>query len=77
MDAVYAEEDTEIILDELRNEFEPKGIKVFPISAVSRQGVKELLYHINDLLKTVDNAPVVFAKEFEVRYQATGTCLTR
>lgn len=30
MDAVYAEEDTEIILDELRNEFEPKGIKVFP-----------------------------------------------
>ena len=69
MDAVYAEEDTEIILDELRNEFEPKGIKVFPISAVSRQGVKELLYHINDLLKTVDNAPVVFAKEFEVRYQ--------
>ncbi|MFQ9701859.1 MAG: hypothetical protein ACLR0U_04710 [Enterocloster clostridioformis] len=37
MDAVYAEEDTEIILDELRNEFEPKGIKVFPISAVSRQ----------------------------------------
>ena len=69
MDAVYAEEDTEIILDELRNEFEPKGIKVFPISAVSRQGVKELLYHINDLLKTVDDAPVVFEKEFEVQYQ--------
>ena len=69
MDAVYAEEDTEIILDELRNEFEPKGIRVFPISAVSRQGVKELLYHINDLLKTVDDAPVVFEKEFEVQYQ--------
>lgn len=57
MDAVYAEEDTDIIVDELRKEFEPKGIKVFPISAVSRKGVKELLYHINDLLKTVDDAP--------------------
>lgn len=69
MDAVYSEDDSNEILDALRAEFEPKGIKVFAISAVSRQGVKELLYHINDLLKTVDDAPVVFEKEFEIEYQ--------
>ena len=30
----------------LREEFEPKGIKVFPISAVSGKGVRELLYYV-------------------------------
>lgn len=49
MDAMYSEEDQNQVLDALKSEFEPKGIRVFPISAVSRQGVKELLWHINDL----------------------------
>ena len=35
---------------------------------MSRKGVKELLYHIQALLKTVDNTPVIFEKEFEVQY---------
>lgn len=39
----------------------------FPQSA--GQGVKELLYHINELLKTVDQTPVIFEKEFEYQYQ--------
>ena len=69
MDAMYSEEDQNQVLDALKSEFEPKGIRVFPISAVSRQGVKELLWHINDLLKTVDQTPVVFEKEFEIQYQ--------
>jgi len=69
MDAMYSEEDQNQVLDALKSEFEPKGIRVFPISAVSRQGVKELLWHINDLLKTVEQTPVVFEKEFEIQYQ--------
>ena len=69
MDACYSEDDSNDIIARLKAEFEPKGIKVFPISAVSRQGVKELLWHVNDLLKTVDSAPVVFQKEFEIEYQ--------
>ena len=69
MDAMYSEEDQNQVLDALKSEFEPKGIRVFPISAVSRQGVKELLWHINDLLKTVDQTPVVFEKEFEIQYK--------
>ena len=68
MDACFSEDDSNDIIARLKAEFEPKGIKVFPISAVSRQGVKELLWHVNDLLKTVDSAPVVFQKEFEIEY---------
>ena len=53
----------------LKEAFEPQGIRVFAISAVSGQGVSELLYHVSDLLKTVDRTPVIFEKEFEYVYQ--------
>ena len=45
----------------IRDEFEGKGIKVFPISAATGYGVKELIYHVNELLKGFDDKPVVFA----------------
>ena len=48
----------------LRAEFEPKGIQVFPISAVSGQGLKELLYHVSGLLDQADDKPVVFEQEY-------------
>lgn len=66
MDAVYAEDEDPVEL--LKKEFEPEGIKVFPISAVSGKGVKELLYAVYELLQTVDLEPVVFEKEFEIEY---------
>ena len=66
IDAIYTEEGTQNPLDALRREFEPEGIQVFPISGVSGHGVKELLYHINELLKTVDRKPVIFEKEFDL-----------
>ena len=56
------EEDTVISL--LKEEFEPKGIKVFPISAVSGKGVKELLYYVKSLLDEMPDEPTVFEKEF-------------
>lgn len=69
IDAIYSEDgskpDDSEPLSRLRAAFEPKGIKVFAISAVSGQGVKELLYHVNTLLKTVDKTPVIFEKEYE------------
>ena len=40
-------------IDRLKAEFEPKGIKVYPISAVTGQGLKELLYGIKELLDSV------------------------
>ena len=48
----------------LVKEFEPKGIQVYPISAVSGQGVRELLFHVKELLDSCPQEPVVFEQEF-------------
>ncbi len=64
IDAIY--EGDENPVDKIKAEFEPQGIKVFPISAVSGKGLKELLYYVNNLLETLDPEPVVFEKEFFV-----------
>lgn len=62
IDMIY--EGDENPVDKIRNEFEPKGIKVFPISAVSGKGVKELLYHVSTILEGLDEAPIVFEQEY-------------
>ena len=62
-DAIY--EDENEIIKALRNEFEKDGVKVFPISAVSGKGLKELLYHVNNLLETCGKAPIVYEQEFD------------
>ena len=64
IDAIYDEEDPTI--DLLKEEFEPLGIKVYPISGVSGQGIKELMYAVYELLQTVERKPVVFEAEFDV-----------
>ena len=51
-------------VERLKKEFEPQGIRVFPISAVSGQGLSELLWYVNNTLKTLDTAPVIFEKEY-------------
>ncbi len=56
------EEDTVISL--LKEEFEPQGISVYPISAVSGKGVKELLYHVREMLDQLDNEPIIFEREY-------------
>lgn len=62
IDAIYDLEDSPV--KRLKEEFEPQGIWVFPISAVSGQGVKELLYYVKSLLDTLDDEPVIFEQEF-------------
>ena len=62
-DAIY--EDENEIIKSLRNEFEKDGVKVFPISAVSGKGLKELLYHVNNLLESCGKAPIVYEQEFD------------
>ncbi len=62
IDAIYDE--SESAIPGLKAEFEPQGIHVCPISAVSGQGIKELLYHVQELLSHVDDAPVVYEQEF-------------
>ena len=58
-------EGSDEIIATLRKEFEPKGIQVFAISAVSGQGVKELLYHVQELLKTCPDEITIYESEFD------------
>lgn len=62
IDAIYDETDSPVEL--LKMEFEPQGVKVFPISAVSGEGVRELLYHVQSLLNSTEQKPIVFEQEF-------------
>ena len=56
IDAIYTEDGSDPVAA-IRAEFEPKGIKVFPMSAVTGQGVKELLYEVNICLLTSEKRP--------------------
>ncbi len=64
IDALCDGDNTAIKL--LKKEFEPEGISVFPISGVSGQGIKELMYAVYELLQTVEEKPVVFEPEFDM-----------
>ena len=64
IDAIYGDENE--IITALKEEFEEKeGIKVFPISAVSGKGLKELLYHVKELLASCPKEITVFESEFD------------
>lgn len=52
------------IIRQLKASFEPEGIAVYPISAVSGQGLKELLYAVKKLLDGLPNEPVVYEPEY-------------
>ena len=62
VDAIYDPEESG--LERLKAEFEPKGIKVYPISAVSGQGVTELLYDVRRMLDGLDDKPAIFEQEY-------------
>ncbi len=62
IDAIYSQDEDPV--EKLRAEFEPQGIKVFAISAVSGQGLKELLYAVWEMLQNVDSTPIVFEQEY-------------
>ena len=57
----YLEEDP---VARLKAEFEPQGFEIYPISAVTGQGVKELLYAVRHLLETTAPEQVFYEQEF-------------
>ena len=73
IDAIY--EGDEDPVERIRQVFEPEGIAVYPISAVSGKGVKELLYGVYEILKGLDTKPVVFEKEFDTNQLRAGANL--
>lgn len=59
-------------IQKLKDEFEPEGIMVFPISAISGQGIRPLLYHVREMLDKVPDEPVIFEQEFYPEYMLGG-----
>ena len=59
---IYSEDEDPI--ERLRSEFEPQGIKVFPISGVTGEGLSDLLYYVSSELQNMDEKPIVFEQEY-------------
>lgn len=62
IDAIY--DGAENPIEAIKKEFEPKGVPVYPISAVSGEGVKELLYKVNAMLQELSQEVTVFEREY-------------
>ena len=71
-EAIDIDENGDLIYDEtvidpitrIRKEFEPQGYAVFPISAISGTGIKELLYHVQNILDECEDEPIIFEQEY-------------
>lgn len=63
IDAIYDRENS--ALKQMKEQFEAQGIPVYPISAVSGEGVKELLYHVSGMLETLGDEITVFEPEYD------------
>lgn len=61
IDMIFGEEDP---VARIRAEFEPKGVPVYPISAISGKGVRELLYAVRNKLDGLSSEPVIFEREY-------------
>lgn len=64
VDSIYVEDGGEYPVERLKKEFEPQGIRVFPISAVTGKGIRELLYYVQNQLDNLPKETVVFEQEF-------------
>ena len=69
-DMILGDEDP---VQKLKNEFEPQGIRVYPISAISGKGIRELLYYVREMLDKTDDKPIVFEQEFFPEYMLVGS----
>ena len=64
MDAMYTDDDGNNVLQQIIDEFEPQGLKVFPISAATNQGLRDLLYYVNNMLENIGEEPTIFEQEY-------------
>ncbi len=59
------QEEADFVVQQIREEFEKDGVEVFPISAVSGKGIRQLLYHVKDLLRRTEPEPFRFQREYD------------
>lgn len=57
-------DDEEMVISLLKDEFEPEGIKVFSISAVSGKGIKERFIISKEKLDSIGKEPYIFEQEY-------------
>ena len=62
---VLDEEERNEVLEKLKAEFSPKGIDVCLISAATGEGVKELVYKVQNMLNELPKEAVIFEPEYD------------
>ncbi|MCP1101069.1 GTP-binding protein [Aequitasia blattaphilus] len=62
IDLLYDNKDE--VIEALKAEFEPEGMKIFPISGATGEGIRELLYYVYDSIQKMDTPPVIFEQEY-------------
>ena len=64
-DLLFTEEGADDPVEAIRREFEPQGIPVFPVSAATGKGLRELLYCVQQKLDEIPKQDVQFASEYD------------
>ena len=58
------EKDPENPVNRIRAAYEPKGVRVFPISAATNQGIRDLLYYVSGELAKMPKKTKVYKQEY-------------
>ncbi|MBQ9871211.1 MAG: GTPase ObgE [Eubacterium sp.] len=59
------EEERKITMQFLEEAYKDRMVKILPISAATREGVRELLYAVSDLLKDLPKEKIIFEQELD------------
>ena len=62
---IFEENEADDPVERIRKEFEPKGVPVFPVSAATGKGLRELLYCVQKKLDEIPRKDVVFIPEYD------------
>ena len=72
LDLLSKEERDEVLL-KLRDRFESDSVKVFPISAATGEGLKDLLYHVSKVVQEHKESGAVFVQEYFPEYDVAAS----
>ncbi|MCR4651754.1 MAG: GTPase ObgE [Lachnospiraceae bacterium] len=62
LDLISDEEEN--VLQRLRDEFSEEGYLIYPMSAATGRGIKEILYKVRNMLDEIPDEPKIFEQEF-------------
>ncbi len=70
---LLSEEERDEVLLKLRDRFESDSVKVFPISAATGEGLKDLLYHVSKVVQEHKDSGAVFVQEYFPEYDVAAS----